>query len=151
MHMYTHDGLWPAMMDVAQSVGSQCTLLAECSGGHPFDESMSGPWARLQSAFPTHPLRMACHAATLELRGESEVEDALALRDAAAIYNVLVGRGYVRDPAFAASFAPPKSCLDASPLAGVDMIEVSSTRDLCVCRYAAAVMMRGLCTVNTEQ
>jgi hypothetical protein len=71
--MYTHDRLWPEMKDVAQAIGSQCNLLAPQSGGNPFDEALSGPWAVIADTFPAHSIPMACHCATIELRGESEV------------------------------------------------------------------------------
>lgn len=73
MHMYTHDRLWPEMVDVAETIGSQCNLLAPQSGGNPFDEALSGPWATLADMYPSFPIPMACHSATIELRGESDV------------------------------------------------------------------------------
>lgn len=123
MHMYTHDRLWPAMSDVAEAIGSQCNLLAPQSGGNPFDEALSGPWAVLADAFPSFPIPMACHSATIELRGESEVYDDLALADAKALYVVLVRRGYVRDENALQSILPVAAPLEGTPLTGVDMIE----------------------------
>ena len=64
--------------------------------------------------------------------------DELAIMDANAIYRFLQKRGYIGgyDPA-AAKVEPPN---DASPLSGVDMVEVSST----CCFFS-----RGLCNVLT--
>ena len=73
MHMYTHDRLWPQMADLAAEMQSQCTLLAGASGGNPFDEAYSCPWAVLADKFPEFPIPMACQSATLELRGELDV------------------------------------------------------------------------------
>lgn len=73
MHMYTHERLWPQMQDLAAEIQSECTLLAGASGGNPFDEAFSCPWAFLADKFPEFPIPMACQSATLELRGELDV------------------------------------------------------------------------------
>lgn len=75
MHMYTHDHLWPTMADLAQLLGSRCNIIASKSGGNPFDESVSCPWATLAERFQQHPIPMACQAVTVELRGEADVSD----------------------------------------------------------------------------
>lgn len=40
---------------------------------------------------------MACKSSTIELRGESDVSDALAEKDALALYNFLKGRDYISE------------------------------------------------------
>eukprot|EP01041_Mallomonas_annulata_P011751 gene11751-24639_t len=72
VHMYTLDGLWPTLTDLAADIGSHCHLVAPASGGNPFDEVLSGLWANLAAMYPSHPIPIACQAATIELRGESE-------------------------------------------------------------------------------
>eukprot|EP01039_Chlorochromonas_danica_P002942 gene2942-3210_t len=123
MHMYTHDRLWPEMVDVAEAIGSQCNLLAPQSGGNPFDEALSGPWATLADIYPSFPIPMACHSATIELRGETNVYDDVALDDAKGLYYILAKRGYVNDDCSALSFQPRAANLQGTPLTGVDMIE----------------------------
>ena len=73
MHMYTHDRLWPQLSDLAIELESECQLLAPSSGGNPFDECMSCPWADLADQFPGFPIPMACQSSTIELRGEIDV------------------------------------------------------------------------------
>lgn len=75
MHMYTHDRLWPKLSDLAAEIGSECHLLAASSGGNPFDEVMSCPWAALQDEFPDCDIPMACESTTIELRGELDVSE----------------------------------------------------------------------------
>jgi len=129
MHMYTHDRLWPKMADLASEIGAHCSLLAPYSGGDPFDEACSCLWAALQDGFPSHPLPMACEAATIELRGESDVYDPLAEGDAQALLRFLVGRGYLSSQALTLlpvrDSAGPGVVPKAVPLSGVDMIEAS--------------------------
>jgi len=126
MHMYTHDRLWPRLADLAAEIGSKCHLLASLSGGHPFDEVMSCPWASLQDSFPDYGIPMACESVTIELRGERDVSDAYAVKDAHGLFTFLQRRGYVAEDS---NGLPPLPSLirPASPLDGVDMIEVSYT------------------------
>lgn len=73
MHMYTHDRLWPHMKDLAAHLDSKCHLLAPQSGGNPFDEACSCPWATFMDSFPEDEIGMACQAVTVELRGQLDV------------------------------------------------------------------------------
>jgi uncharacterized protein len=73
LHMYTHDRLWPKMLDLSQELGSQCQILDSNSGGQCFDEACCNIWANLADKFPDFPIPMACDASTVELRGEADV------------------------------------------------------------------------------
>jgi predicted deacylase len=73
MHFYTHDRLWPELADLTAAIDSKANLLAPESGGNPFDEAYSCPWAKIMDKFPGFPVEMACRSATLELRGELDV------------------------------------------------------------------------------
>lgn len=73
LHMYTHDRLWPLFSDLASELGSNVHLLSSNSGGNAFDESVSCPWSTLADKFPDFPIPMACHSATVELRGQLDV------------------------------------------------------------------------------
>jgi predicted deacylase len=153
MHMYTHDRLWPVVSDLAAELGSECHLLAPAAGGDPFDEACSCPWAALADRFPAFPIPMACQAVTVELRGESDVYDEYATKDAQAIFRFLQRRGLISMDASAtavttgtaaasetgtgdtcdnatvptSSLPLPPLIRNASPLSGVDMIEAEKT------------------------
>lgn len=74
LHTYTHDDLWPQMRDLAVHLDSHVNLLSPESGGSPFDEACSCPWASLRSHFKdSFDIEMACQSVTVELRGESDV------------------------------------------------------------------------------
>lgn len=115
-HLYTGDALWPDAADLAAEIGAEAVLLADDSGGTPFDESCSAPWWRLAERFAGQgPVPPACLAATVELRGKADVADPLAAADAEAIVRVLMRRGVVAgDP----GPLPPARC-EATPLAGL--------------------------------
>lgn len=124
MHMYTHDRLWPEMKDLCAALESQCNLIAGWSGGNPFDEACSCPWSTISDRYPEFCIPMACQSATVELRGEVDVFDLLAEKDAVGIYQFLVHRGYVADQNVNLAEKISKYDIPATPLTGVDMIEV---------------------------
>ncbi|MFQ5774061.1 MAG: succinylglutamate desuccinylase/aspartoacylase family protein [Kiloniellaceae bacterium] len=93
MHMYLVPAHWPEARDIAAELGCRAVLLAENSGGHPFDEAFSTPWMRLAAKFPDHPIPAVCLSATVELRGMADVGDELARADAAALLRSLQRHG----------------------------------------------------------
>lgn len=119
LHFYTTPACWPGLKPLAQAMGARVALLAEQSGGDPFDEACSMPWARLAQRLDTRatPLPQACLAVTIELRGEADVAHELAARDARAIVRFLVERGLVAAAQDDAEPLPPLDC-EGLPLAG---------------------------------
>lgn len=121
LHLYIGTPLWPAAADLAACLQSPVNLLAEDSGGEAFDEANSRLWWRLAQRFPQHPIPPACCAATVELRGDRDVTDALASQDADGLIAFLTGRGFVDAPPNPASASlPPATLLEA-----VDSISAS--------------------------
>ena len=119
LHLYMIPQLWPAGADLSAEIGSRATMLSEPSGGDPFDEAWSAPWAALQARFAGKAVPMACFSATIEFRGQSDVEDHLAAHDAAALFRFLQRRSVVAgDP----PPLPEPQC-EATPFAGVDMLK----------------------------
>lgn len=94
LHFYTTPGCWPAVEPLARCMGARVTLLAEQSGGEPFDEACSMPWPKL-AARTGKSLPQGCAAVTIELRGEADVDPVLARDDALAIERFLVHRGVI--------------------------------------------------------
>ncbi len=95
MHLFTIPAHWPAAEDLAAELACRAVLLADPSGGDPFDEAFSAPWVRLAAHFPDRPIPPACLSATVELRGRADVSDELAGADAAALFRALQRRGLV--------------------------------------------------------
>jgi hypothetical protein len=122
VHLYLGTPLWPDAADLAALVGSEATLLAEDSGGSPFDEAVGGPWWSLARRFPERPIPPACLSGTLELRGVADVDDAVAAADADALFRLLQRRGVVGgDPG-----PLPPLRRDATPLTGVDPVKADA-------------------------
>jgi hypothetical protein len=135
-HLYLGTPLWPEAEDLPRDLGTQLVLLAETSGGEPFDEACSTPWWRLRALLGgAAPIPAACLAATVELRGMTDVDDALAAADAERLIAVLTRRG-----ALAGNPPPlPPWRGTALPLAGVDMVAAPSAGIVC---HRAAVGAR---------
>lgn len=116
LHLYTTPATWPQAELLARCVGARVALLAEHSGGDPFDEACSMVWVdmarRVGEQFPLPP---SCMAATIELRGEQDVNHGLAAQDAAGIVRYLVALGVVHDDAPAPL---PALLCQPTPLAG---------------------------------
>ncbi|MFT3955311.1 MAG: M14 family metallopeptidase [Piscinibacter sp.] len=115
LHFYTTPACWPQVEPLARCMGAGAVLLAEHSGGEPFDEACSMVWAQLAQRFgAATPIPQGCMAVTVELRGEADVDHTLGAQDAAAIEQFLVLRGVIDAPAVE---PPPLQC-EATPLAG---------------------------------
>ncbi|HEY8877000.1 MAG TPA: M14 family metallopeptidase [Roseateles sp.] len=119
MHLYAGTPQVEAFAPLAGYLGAQALLHSAVSGDEPFDESTARVWwelaAKFEGRFPIDPL--GCIAATVELRGETEVSHDLAEHDADALVAFLRHTGHIdgKPP------APPAPCA-ATPLEGVEPI-----------------------------
>ena len=118
LHIYTGTPIWPRARKLAAYLGVEVSLLATVSGGNPFDEALSGLWWELAEKFPDKAIESACVAATIELRGKSDVQEAQAESDATGIFH------YLQDSGLISGRAPEAPALinNATPLDGVEKI-----------------------------
>lgn len=124
MHVYTGTPQTEALRPLAGHLGAQALLFSAVSGDDPFDESISRIWwelaAHFEGRFPITP--NACLAATVELRGETEVSHELAAHDADALLAYLRHLGHVD------GLAPPAPpACEPTPLEGVEPITAPSS------------------------
>jgi predicted deacylase len=122
IHVYLGTPLWPEAADLSAQLGAEVTLLAEDSGVTPFDEACSRLWWNLAEKYPDTPIPSACLAATVELRGISDVSHAQAQQDAQNIFWFLQRRGFIQG---AAPEVPPLRN-QATPLRGVAHIKAQA-------------------------
>jgi len=118
LHLYTGTEIWPQAQDLAAYMGAKTVLLAEISGGHPFDEALSGLWWSLAKQCPDKAIEAACIAITIELRGKADVEEQQAHDDALALFYYLQAQGLIEGQAP----APPALQTHATPLDGVEKV-----------------------------
>lgn len=131
MHVYTEDACWPQIEPLARLLQARAALLATNTGASSFDECVSGLWWQLASrlaaadgpARSSVPLPQACFSATVELRGETDVSDALARADARALLDYLRHMGAVGGGP--PPVLPAASC-QATPLAGAQTVKAPS-------------------------
>ncbi len=119
-HVFMMPQHWPAGADLAADTGSAACMLCDDSGKHCFDETNSLPFTKLAKLLGDRfPIPPACFAATVEFRGQSDVFDELAEKDAGGLYRFLQRRGFLAgEPG-----PPPESCA-ATPLDETDYVYV---------------------------
>lgn len=117
LHLYTTPAGWPTFALLAQRLGAPLALLASDSGDAPFDEACSTFWPRLvqRLSVAEGALPGRCLAATVELRGEVDVDHRLAAQDAQALIDFLALQGFITGPSPGDSPHAPALAL---PLAG---------------------------------
>jgi predicted deacylase len=119
MHIYAGTPLADAVAPLSALMGAHALLLALEAGGEPFDEACSRLWWDLAAHFgPGLPLPPACLSTTVELRGEMDVDYALAQKDAHALLQFLAHSGVIdvpREPL-------PAPLCEPTPLEGVEPI-----------------------------
>lgn len=126
LHLYTENPCWPRLEPLARLLGARAVLLAQHAGGVSFDECFSGLWWKLadrlraeEPALAALALPQACASATVELRGEAQLEHRLARADAHAIFGFLQHAGVI---AGAPPELPAAACA-ATPLAGAQTVK----------------------------
>ena len=119
-HIFTVPQSAKVMQDLSDWMGAAATLFAEDSGGSSFDEVWSGVWLKLAHSFPTKPIPLACHSATLEYRGQWATFDAFNAEDAERLYGFLQSQGLI-----AGELIRPRP--PATP-AGTDLAATEMTR-----------------------
>ncbi len=94
LYAYCHVELWPGARDLAARLGAAAILLwaGPEEGGAAFEEAVTID--RLPATADRPFL-----SATVELRGQSDVDPGLARADARGLYALLADRGMLRDPA----------------------------------------------------
>ena len=119
LHLFISRQDWPGPARVlAADIGAAATLYNE-----PYPESLtfsgvnSALWARLAERFPAANIPQACLSATVEYRGEHDVNHKLGDADARNLYRFLVRRGIISGRAGKL----PRPRTDATPIGGMDV------------------------------
>ncbi|MGH8389365.1 MAG: succinylglutamate desuccinylase [Pseudomonas sp.] len=89
-YLYLHRSFWPRGHDLAVAMKMDLAIIWDDGGDGSFEETIIAPWLRKGT---THG-RMA---ATLELRGQGDVNDRLAEQDAEGLYAWLCGFGVIEE------------------------------------------------------
>ena len=95
MHLYASTANPDVTRLLCQSVGAQLALIEDTSGGNAFDEAHTVPWRQLRDRYGA-AVPMGCFSATLEYRGQFDVEEGLAAEDAANLMTFLASIGAIQ-------------------------------------------------------
>ena len=119
-HIFIAPQLMPEFQDLSDWVGAAATLTEEDSGGGSFDEVWPGLWIKLarrypDAAWPAFPL-----GATLEYRGQHDVDDKINKTDADNLYGFFAQRGLITD-----QVQSPPSAPMATPLNAMETLRVN--------------------------
>jgi predicted deacylase len=119
LHLFISRRDWPGPAQMlAADVGAQAVLYNDPYPSHlTFAGVNSALWARLAERFPEAKIPQACLTATIEYRGEHDVNHTLGEHDARNLYRFLVRRGAITGRAG----TPPRLKTDATPIAGMDV------------------------------
>jgi len=118
LHLFISRRDWPGAAGVlAADIGAQATLYNEPYPEHlTFSGVNSSLWARLADRFPAANILQACLSATIEYRGQHDVNHALGAADAGNLYRFLLRRGLISGRAGKL----PRLKAQATPMGGMD-------------------------------
>jgi len=119
LHLFISRKDWPGRASLlAADIGAQATLYNDPYPEHlTFSGVNSALWARLAERFPSANIPQACLSATIEYRGQHDVNHALGEADANNLYRFLVRQGVISGRAGKL----PRLKAEATPMGGMDV------------------------------
>jgi hypothetical protein len=119
LHLFISRRDWPGPASLlAADIGAEATLYNDPYPEHlTFSGVNSALWARLAERYPSANIPQACFSATIEYRGQHDVNHALGESDAGNLYRFLVRRGVIAGRAG----KPPRLKAEATPMEGMDV------------------------------
>jgi len=119
LHLFISRQDWPGPAQLlAADLGAEATLYND-----PYPEALTfsgvngALWARLAQRFPAAAIPQACLSATVEYRGQHDVNHRLGESDANNLFRFLVRRGVIAGRAGTL----PRLKVQATPIAGMDV------------------------------
>ena len=120
MHLYCINAQRKRAIDLAGCMNIGTVFLEDAAGGQPFDESYNKPWQMLIEKGLASSAQRG-FAASIELRGQADVDDELAREDAEGILRFLAREGLLAlDVA-----EPDPGQVDVYPLEGASHLQAS--------------------------
>lgn len=117
-HVFYGDHQRDTGAQLADCLGFAVRLEEDVRGTVAFDGTHTQPWVRLAAAMSA-PFDRPCFAATVELRGQQDVDESLARRDAEGLLCFLQRQGFIVD-----SGAEPQPCDHPTITLNVDQVKV---------------------------
>lgn len=131
LHLYAPTYHRVTAQALGAEMGAQAILLETDPSEGAFDGANAAPWWQLaQNMGDKNPIPLACFATTVELRGQTEVDDHLAGQDAQHLYRFLQRHQVIQgDPG-----PLPKPPCSAIPLEAVDIVKAPQAGLVAYCK-----------------
>lgn len=123
LHIYSTHSQKDRALSLAQSTGIKAVFLEEEAGGLPLDEAYSKAWKQAELHNLVEAMAQG-FSATIELRGQADVEDDIASADAEGILRFLHAEGLIY---LDAPESMPKEGIQIYPLEGVAHLRSPAT------------------------
>lgn len=94
LHLYSNRAQQARATTLAAALGIETVFLEDVAGGGPIDEAYTQPWRALRDADLVDDAHLG-FCASIELRGQADVDDTLAERDARGILRFLAADGLI--------------------------------------------------------
>lgn len=119
LHIFGSRADWPGPLDVlAAELGAAATLYNDPYPTAPTFSGVNGAlWSRLAERFPAARIPQACLSATIEYRGQHDVNHTLGESDAKNLYRFMVRRGVISGSAGKL----PRIKSQPTPMQGMDV------------------------------
>ena len=125
LHIYANLNQRERALRLATSIGVEAVFLEEEAGGYPLDEAYAKAWKTLYSKDLVDAQQLG-FSATVELRGQADVEDDVAEQDALGLLRFLCAEGLIREENPAPHPIQAQQVI-VYPLEGVAHLEATGT------------------------
>lgn len=131
LHAYVAQEFEEHFRPLLNRMGAQVALSELETGAESFDETNVSVWRHLKNHF-AHLIPWGCRSLTLELRGENDIDQNVAMQDAQAIFDYFCERGVINQ-------VPPQvegDDLQYYPLDAMDLVKAPCAGIVC---YSKAI------------
>jgi predicted deacylase len=141
LHIYANLNQRGRALRLATSMGVKAVFLEEEAGGFPMDEAYAKTWKTLYAKEYVDAENLG-FSATVELRGQADVEDDIAEQDALGLLRFLQAEGLIREDN-APQHPIEQEHVIVYPLEGVAHLEATGTGIIAWKKALGATMERG--------
>lgn len=125
LHIYANLNQRERALRLATSMGVEAVFLEDEAGGFPLDEAYAKAWKTLYAKGFVDTEHLG-FSATVELRGQADVEDDIAAQDALGLLRFLCAEGLIREEGACEHPIEPEQVI-VYPLEGVAHLEATGT------------------------
>lgn len=141
LHIYSNLNQRERAIRLATSMGVEAVFLEDEAGGFPLDEAYAKAWKTLYAKAFVDTENLG-FSATVELRGQADVEDDTAEQDALGLLRFLCAEGLIREEVAPEHPIEPEQVI-VYPLEGVAHLEATGTGIIAWKKALGSTVQRG--------